>query len=117
MIGTPAVVRTFKSLKSGEKKISEEEARKQLKAALDSWVFGDSHERFNKNNPQISVFTLPGYNYEKLLRYEIGATRATSTGFEFALILIYESKAGTEIKKGCNCTVSLMSDKWWIAGR
>ena len=94
----------------------EAEAKAKLKLALDSWVFGDTLEKFQKDHPDIMV-GVRLHSLDKLTRYEIGAGREKSpTSFEFAVTHVFESKAGTDIKHSGTVTVAKLSDKWFIQG-
>lgn len=93
-------------------------AQSVLTTTLDSWVFKDSTEKFDKAHPEIH-FSDPDWIQAKLLlRYEIGNSRPYSGGFQFSVILVFESKSGIEIKRNAVYTVLLpgKSKKWLILG-
>ena len=86
-------------------------AKGKLKGALDAWVFGDSCKDFKKKHPEFAsdCFWPAGWDLgDKLLRYEMGASRPHE-GFDatdISVTLVYESKAGTEVKKGVVFTIT-----------
>ena len=92
----------------------EDEAKAKLKIALDSLVFGDSFEKFKKDHPNINFFELD--RLYVLLRYEITAARKTKDNcYEFAVILVFKSEAGTEIRKNKRYEVAKYTGGWNIS--
>ena len=94
----------------------EAEAKEKLKLALDSWVFGDTLEKFHKDHPDIRV-GVRLHSLDKLTRYDIGTGRERSpTSYEFTVTHVFESRAGTDIKRSGTVTVAKLSDKWFVQG-
>ena len=80
-------------------------ARDKLKEGLDAWVFGDSQETFCKSHPRFDFMDMDIHSdmcwssNAVLLRYEIVASRRTTDDeYEFVVVLVFQSHAGTEIK-------------------
>lgn len=99
--------------------ITEADSRAQLKTALDSWVFGDSLARFESAHPDIHFGDLDRVQDLVLMRYEFGPSRPFGIGcFEFSVTMIFQSEAGTEIRKSARYTVMPPGDdgKWTILG-
>jgi hypothetical protein len=79
----------------------EDQARAKLKTALDCWLFGDDEAKLKQDHPEIQ-FIDTDWLYgrgSKLLKYDIGTGRKFGRGYEFAVGLSFQSKAGTEIKE------------------
>ena len=104
----------------------QETAKEKLRLALESWQFGDSEESLKKKHPEISFFSNFGAVTEympytpKLQRFEITSGRPsknpkfpTLTVYEFNVIHTFESKAGTDVKKGHIYDVSTEKGKTW----
>lgn len=80
--------------------VTEAQAKDKLKIALDSWVFGDSREKFEKDHPDIYFQPSKTRDLYKPLRYEVQAARKSGkAAYEFSVLLEFQSKAGTEIKE------------------
>jgi predicted Zn finger-like uncharacterized protein len=95
---------------------TEEEARSKLKLALNSWVFGDSPEKFRTDHPTIRL-GVRLHGLDKLARYDIGAARQTALGYEFAVTHVFENKAGQEIRRSGKVAVARFEgDQWFIQG-
>lgn len=93
---------------------SEAEAREILKTALDSWRFGDSIEKLERNHPQVAIRIIhfPRHFFTEfgatLLKYEITGGRkidlkkshleANAYRFEFTVILTGTTERGAELK-------------------
>jgi hypothetical protein len=79
------------------KGLSEEEARNKLKEALDKWVFGD----YTSVTPSMIFLDSDHMGTHVLMKYEIVNTRRGSEAdtCEVVVILTFQSRAGTEIKK------------------
>lgn len=87
-----------------------EGAKEVLKKALDSWVLGDSLPKFNETHADIEVVELGTSAWrdgQLLLRYEIGPFREGTTNHKvnFAVTLVFQSRAGTEIKSAVGIRV------------
>jgi hypothetical protein len=85
--------------KTGTKQKTEADAKAILKVGLDSWIFGDTQAKFEKNHPDISFGDFDWTAGDVLMKYEFGPSREKDKSYEFSVILIFQSKAGTEIKK------------------
>jgi hypothetical protein len=66
---------------------SEADARAVLKAALDSWAFGDTLEKFEQNHPGVQFFDTNRITRKRLAGYELGTVRKDDIGFEFLATL------------------------------
>jgi hypothetical protein len=87
--------------KASAGEMTEDQAREKLKTALDCWVFGDDDAKLKQDHPEIT-FLDTDWAYgrgSKLLKYDLGTGRKYQTGYEFAVGLSFQSKAGTEIKE------------------
>lgn len=79
---------------------TEAEARAVLKSALDSWAFGDTSEKFEKDHPGIQIFDTSWITKTRLGRYEIGNVRKVDITFEFLVTLTFREDAGDVTKSG-----------------
>jgi hypothetical protein len=100
---------------SGSKKSmgTEAEARAVLKSALDSWAFGDTLEKFEKNHPGISFFDTNWITKKRLGRYEIGNVRKDGITFEFLVTFTFREETG-DVTKGGDYHVTKDADGWMI---
>ncbi len=124
----PINPRTFSTPTENQSRAATPEADRQdkalqkLKAGLDSWVFGDSPDRFKKSHPDILFPDADWLTRTVLLRYEIGPVRTVKNGrVEVAVTLVFQSRAGTEIKQSKTYTVSPPNEKsddtvWTVFG-
>lgn len=99
-----------------------------LKMALDSWVFGDSLDKWKADHPDVTFNDIPCILRDKvLLRYEVGAARAKEDvsqkghklgGTEYAVALVFSSRAGTELKESRVYQVFRVKDtnSWTVTG-
>lgn len=121
--GTKAVAANESNDKPNPTAMSfESQAKQVLKAALDSWIFGDTLDQFEKKHPGYN-FIEPKWSISQvvLLRYEIGLGRAEGPsdmppgvkGYEFAVVLVFQSQAGMEIKENRRYAVRTKDDKAW----
>lgn len=92
---------------------SEAEARTVLKAALDSWAFGDTLEKFEKNHPGVQFFDTGWITKKRLARYEIGSVRKDGITFEFIVTLTFREDARDVTKSG-DYHVTKDADGWVI---
>lgn len=92
---------------------TEAEARAVLKSALDSWSFGDTLEKFEKDHPGISFFDTNWITKKRLGRYDIGNVRKDGITFEFLVTLTLREDAG-DVTKGCDYHVTKDADGWMI---
>ena len=103
---------------------TEQDSLKILKASLDSWVFGDSPEKFAAEHPILVAYDAVDFlRRSVLLRYDIVASRnkcgdnkKECIRFEHSVVLTFTSKGGQEIKKSSVYSVSKIGDKWVIRG-
>ena len=91
-------------------------AKEVLKRTLDCWILGDSLSQFKEEHDDVDVWESGVFDWSEgntLLRYEIGAFRGIKNLEDiytnFAVTLVFQSKAGTEIKNAIN--VKLTSNK------
>jgi hypothetical protein len=68
---------------------------------LDSWVLQQDGKDFEKANPNVGLGVELGVRSDLLLRYEITAHSYSKEEkrHNFAVVLVFQSQAGTEIKK------------------
>jgi hypothetical protein len=92
---------------------SEDEARSVLKAALDSWAFGDPIEKFEKAHPGVSFFDTNWITKKRLGRYEIGNVRKDGITFEFLVTLTFREDSG-DVTKSNDYHVTKDADGWVI---
>jgi hypothetical protein len=92
---------------------TEAEARAILKAALDSWAFGDTLEKFEKDHPGVQFFDTNWITKKRLGRYEIGNMRKDGITFEFLVTLIFREDADDVTKNG-DYHVTKDADGWVI---
>jgi hypothetical protein len=92
---------------------SEAEARSVLKAALDSWAFGDPIEKFEKAHPGVSFFDTNWITKKRLGRYEIGNVRKDGITFEFLVTLTFREDSG-DVTKSNDYHVTKDADGWVI---
>lgn len=92
---------------------TEAEARAILKAALDSWAFGDTLEKFEKDHPGVQFFDTNWITKKRLGRYELGNVRKDGITFEFLVTLIFREDAGDVTKSG-DYHVTKDADGWVI---
>src|SRR4051812_4066612 len=71
----------------------EVEARTAVKAALDSWAFGDTKEKFTKDHPDVNLGDLNRIT-KRLARYEIGTVRKDGNVFEFLVTFTFTGEPG-----------------------
>jgi hypothetical protein len=104
--------------KAGLAAVTEADAKSKLKTALDSWVFGDPLTRFESQHPGIHFGDLDRVQNLVLMRYEIGPSRPFGIGcYEFSVTLVFQSQAGTEIRRSAKYSVMPdESGKWLITG-
>jgi hypothetical protein len=105
--GTPT--NSVKNKSSG----SEDEARSVLKAALDSWAFGDPIEKYENAHPGVSFFDTNWITKKRLGRYEIGNVRQDGMTFEFLVTLTFREDSGDVTKSG-DYHVTKDADGWVI---
>ena len=114
-----------------KEKTGEAQAKEKLKVALDSWTFGDTIEKFEKDHPEIILHDerlqiLPfGLNAPvKLIRYEIGAGRSAKnitekyeSTYEFAVAMTVQNAKVGEAAKSITYKVGKFKDgKWAVLG-
>jgi hypothetical protein len=92
---------------------TEAEARTVLKAALDSWAFGDTLEKFEKNHRGVQFFDTSWITKKRLTRYDIGNVRKDGITFEFLVTLTFQEDAGDVTKSG-DYHVTKDADGWVI---
>lgn len=92
---------------------SEGEARSVLKAALDSWAFGDPIEKFEKGNPGVQFFDTNWIAKKRLGRYEIGNVRQDGMTFEFLVTLTFREDSG-DVAKSHDYHVTKDAEGWVI---
>jgi hypothetical protein len=92
---------------------SEAEARAILKAALDSWAFGDTLEKFEKDHPGVQFFDTNWITRKRLGRYEIGNVRKDGITFEFLVTQTFQEDAGVA-SKSRDYHVTRDADGWVI---
>lgn len=92
---------------------TEAEAQAILKVALDSWAFGDTLEKFEKDHPGIQFFDTNWITKKRLGRYEIGNVRKDGITFEFLVTLTFREDAGDVTKSG-DYHVTKDADGWVI---
>lgn len=101
-------------------------AKEVLTKTLDCWVLGDSLSDFKAKHEDIDVVELGVSNWSDgnvLQRYEIGPFRTLRKEdievkqiVDFAVTLVFQSKAGTEIKNAVRINVSDMTDYFETRG-
>jgi hypothetical protein len=79
---------------------SEAEAQAVLKAALDSWAFGDTLEKFEKDHPGVQFFDTNWITKKRLGKYEIGNVRKDGMTFEFLVTLTFREDTSDVTKSG-----------------
>jgi hypothetical protein len=92
---------------------SEAEARAVLKAALDSWAFGDPIEKFEKAHPGVSFFDTNWITKKQLGRYEIGNMRKNGITFEFLVSLTFREDSG-DVARSSDYHVTKDAEGWMI---
>ncbi len=92
---------------------TEAEARAILKAALDSWAFGDTLEKFEKDHPGVQFFDTNWITKKRLGRYDIGNMRKDGITFEFLVTQTFREDAGDVTKSG-DYHVTKDADGWVI---
>ncbi len=99
---------------------TESEAKAVLKKALDSWAFGDSKEKFEKNHPEIKCGDLNWATGKKLARYDIGTSRKNGRNFQVTVKFTLAAKDGTDIVVNGDYDISYSdrppSGEWDILG-
>lgn len=102
---------------SGKKSRSgtEAEAKAALKKALDSWAFGDSLEKFEKDNPGITFFDGSRVAQKPLGRYQFGTSRIDGKSFDFLVTLVLKEENG-DVTRSANYMVVNDGKKWAIIG-
>jgi hypothetical protein len=92
------------------------EAKLKVKAVLDDWTLGKSEEALKLSHPEIkaSVFGIGMY---RILKYEIVTEGGKEGyfGYEFAVIIVYQSEAGTEIKKNAKFYAKKDGNIWNVS--
>lgn len=106
-----ATAATTKSSKYG----TEAEAKAALKRALDSWAFGDSLEKFEKDNPGISFFDGTRITKKQLGRYQFGGSRNDGKMFDFLVTLVLKEDNG-DVTRSASYMVMKDGKKWAITG-
>jgi hypothetical protein len=101
--------------KSSGARGTEAEARAAVKAALDSWAFGDSEAQFAKAHPAIKFLDYSRIT-KKLARHEIGAARRDGNSFEFLVTLTFREEAGEVTRSGTYTVVKNAGGEWEIFG-
>jgi GYF domain 2 len=98
-----------------EKEAEEAEAKVKLIAVLDSWLLRESRETFKRRHPDIEE-NVVGKDVYVLLKYEIltAGNKDIIFGYRFAVMLIYQSQAGTEIKKNSTFDVNKSPTGWRV---
>jgi hypothetical protein len=94
---------------------TEAEAKAVLKGALDSWAFGDSLKKYEKEHPGVTFFDGARVTKKKLGRYEFGATRSDGTTFDFLVTLVLKEDSGDVSRSGSYLVVKT-PDGWAITG-
>jgi len=92
---------------------TEAEARTILKAALDSWAFGDTLEKFEKDHAGVQFFDTNWITKKRLGRYEIGNVRKDGVTFDFLVTLTFREDAG-DMTKSSDYHVTKDADGWVI---
>jgi hypothetical protein len=92
---------------------SEADARAVLKAALDSWAFGDSLEKYEKDHPGVHFFDTNWITKKRLAKYELGNVRKDDIGFEFLATLIFREDDRDVIWRG-DYSVTPDAEGWMI---
>lgn len=87
------------------------EAKEKLTAALDAWVLGDSAKKLQAEHQFVDLEDMSSV----LMRYEIGPMRVIPNArtCEAAVTLVFQSKAGTELKKQKKFNISHNPDGTW----
>ena len=94
---------------------TEVEARAVLKTALDSWVFGDTLEMFEKHHPGISFFDTSRITKKMIGRYDIGTVRKEGRTFEFLVTLTFKEESG-DVNRSGSYLVLKDAEGWSITG-
>lgn len=92
---------------------SEGEARSVLKAALDSWAFGDPIETFEKSHPGVQFFDTNWISKKRLGRYEIGSVRKEGMTFAFLVMLTFHEDSG-DVTRSSDYHVTKDAEGWVI---
>jgi len=93
----------------------EGEARAILKAALDSWAFGDSVEKFEKDHPGVKFFDTSRSIDRMIGKYDIGTVRRDGQTFEFLVTLTFRAEGG-DVNKSGSYVVVKDGTTWTIMG-
>ena len=94
---------------------TEADARAVLKATLDSWVFGDTLEKFEQDHPGIHFFDTSRITKKMIGRYEIGNARKEGRTFEFLVTLTFKEDAG-DVNRSGSYLVLKDATGWSITG-
>lgn len=96
--------------------VAEGEARAALQTALDSWAFGDTRQKFEREHPDVQFGDFN--RYKALARYEIGTARRTAGGgHEFLVTLTFQAEAGSDVVRSGRYEVWRNKEgKWVITG-
>lgn len=101
----------------------EAEATQKLKTVLDAWVFGDDLQKLRDEHADIVFMDYDVVSY-KLMRYELGPARSIASSpevkrCEVAVTLVFQSKAGTEVKRSKRYMADWMArdNKWHITAK
>lgn len=90
------------------------EAKAKLKIVLDGWTLGEEPADVERSHPELKI-SVVGMGLYKILKYEIVTEgKKGPFGYEFAVIIIYQSEAGTEIKKNERFDVQKDGGKWYV---
>jgi len=94
----------------------DEEARKALQLAFDSWILQESIDEFEKAHPNISPTIRMAVRAEVLLRYEITAHRYDEQErvHRFALNLTFQARSGGEFKESYVVMMRKKDNGSWV---
>ncbi|NQT38185.1 MAG: hypothetical protein HQ581_11885 [Planctomycetes bacterium] len=104
-----------------------DDAERVLCDALDSWIMGERMSRYSENNPEIDYLVMYAWiSSTKLLRYKITAYKYNENRsaldsptqkadvHTFAVTLIFQSEANTELVVGRTVEVYQLPEGKWV---
>ena len=94
---------------------TEVEAKAVLKAALDSWAFGDPLEKYEREHPGVTFFDTTRITKKQLGRYEFGSSRSDGKSFDFLVTLVLKEEKGDTARSASYLLVKT-PDGWAITG-
>ena len=94
---------------------TEADARRVVKVALDSWAFGDSYAKFQKDHPEIGISD-PNRITKRLVKYDIGNARKEGNRFALLVTFTFAGESGDVTRSGSYSVSGSPESEWLILG-